>query len=159
MKLMGIATARRATTLVATALALVAATAAVAAAATSQTAGRAQAATVTAHSSRYGTVLFGAGGRALYLFGRDRGGRSSCSAACAKAWPPFLTSGAPKAGAGVRAALLGTTRRADGTRQVTYAGQPLYFYEADKPGQIKCKGVSNFGGLWLVLTPGGKAVR
>ncbi len=159
MKLTGIATAQRAMTLLAAALALGAVTAAVAGAATSQAAGRAQAATVTAHTSRYGTVLFDGGNRALYLFGRDRGGRSSCSGACAKAWPPFLTSGAPKAGAGVRAALLGTTRRADGTLQVTYAGHPLYFYEADKPGQIKCQGASNFGGLWLVVTPGGKAVR
>ena len=55
---------------------------------------------------------------------------------------------------------LSPTRRGDGKLQVTYAGHPLYYYSGDtKPGQIKCQGVSNFGGLWLVVTPAGKAVR
>ena len=123
-------------------------------------AGAARSASVTARSSRYGRIVFDGSGRALYLFSRDRAGRSSCSGACAKAWPPFLTKNAPKAGAGLRASLLGTTRRIDGTLQVTYAGHPLYYYSGDlKPGQIKCQGVSNFGGLWRVVTPAGKAVR
>jgi predicted lipoprotein with Yx(FWY)xxD motif len=142
--------------------ALVAATCALAAtiAVSGGAAGTVQAATVTAHASRYGSVLFDGRGRALYLFGRDRGGRSSCVGACAKAWPPFLTAGTAKAGAGVRAGLLGTTRRPDGTLQVTYAGRPLYYYQGDtRPGQIKCQGVSNFGGVWLVISPAGKAVR
>jgi predicted lipoprotein with Yx(FWY)xxD motif len=118
------------------------------------------AATLTAHSSRYGKILFDGRGHVLYLFARDRGGRSSCYGACAKAWPAFLTKGAPKALAGVNAKLLGTTKRSDGTVQVTYAKHPLYYFSGDtKPGQIKCQNVSNFGGLWLVVTPSGKAVR
>jgi predicted lipoprotein with Yx(FWY)xxD motif len=118
------------------------------------------AATVSAHSSRYGRILFDGRGRVLYLFARDRGGRSSCYGACAKAWPPFLTKGAPRALAGVNAKLLGTTKRSDGTMQVTYAKHPLYYFSEDtRPGQIKCQNVSNFGGLWLVVTPNGKAVR
>jgi predicted lipoprotein with Yx(FWY)xxD motif len=117
-------------------------------------------ATVKAHSSRYGKILFDGRGRVLYLFARDRGGRSSCSGACAKAWPPFLTSGRPKGLAGVDAKLLGTTKRSDGSLQVTYAKHPLYYFKEDtKPGQIKCQNVSNFGGLWLVVAPSGKAVR
>ena len=96
----------------------------------------------------------------LYLFARDRGGRSSCSGACAKAWPPFLTKGAPRALSGVNAKVLGTTRRGNGTLQVTYAKHPLYYFKEDtKPGQIKCQNVSNFGGLWLVVAPSGKPVR
>ena len=119
-----------------------------------------RAATLTAHSSRYGKILFDGRGRVLYLFARDRGGRSSCSGACAKAWPPFLTRGAPRARSGVNAKLLGTTRRGNGTLQVTYAKHPLYYFKEDtKPGQIKCQNVSNFGGLWLVVTPSGKPVR
>jgi predicted lipoprotein with Yx(FWY)xxD motif len=110
-------------------------------------------------SSRYGKVLFDGRGYALYLFGADRGTRSACYGACAKAWPPFLTSGKPVAGPGVQARLLGTTLRRDGRLQVTYAGHPLYFYEGDGKGQIKCQNVSNFGGLWLVVAPNGKAVR
>ena len=118
------------------------------------------AATLSAHSSRYGRILFDGRGRVLYLFARDRGGRSSCYGACAKAWPPFLTKGAPRALAGVNAKLLGTTKRSDGTMQVTYAKHPLYYFSEDtRPGQIKCQNVSNFGGLWLVVTPNGKAVR
>jgi predicted lipoprotein with Yx(FWY)xxD motif len=117
-------------------------------------------ATVTAHASRYGKILFDSRGRVLYLFARDRAGRSSCSGACAKAWPPFLTKGAPKAGRGVNAKLVGTTKRRDGTLQVTYAKHPLYYFKEDtKPRQIKCQNVSNFGGLWLVVAPSGKAVR
>jgi predicted lipoprotein with Yx(FWY)xxD motif len=129
-------------------------------AAVAYSAGATKAATLTALSSRYGKILFDGRGRVLYLFARDRGGRSSCSGACAKAWPPFLTKGAPRALAGVNAKLLGTTRRGNGTLQVTYAKHPLYYFKEDtKPGQIKCQNVSNFGGLWLVVAPSGKPVR
>ena len=140
------------------ALAVLLATSLIAAA--SSAASSTNAATLTAHSSRYGKILFDSRGRVLYLFARDRGGRSSCYGACAKAWPPFLTKGAPKALAGVSAKLLGTTQRSNGTLQVTYAKHPLYYFSEDtKPGQIKCQNVSNFGGLWLVVTPSGRAVR
>jgi predicted lipoprotein with Yx(FWY)xxD motif len=128
-------------------------------AATSHAVGTAGA-TVQVHSSRYGKVLFDGNGRVLYLFGRDRGTHSTCSGACAKAWPPFLTKDAPRAGAGITRALLGTTRRGDGSVQVTYAGHPLYHFQGDaKPGQIKCQNVSNFGGLWLIVRPSGNPVR
>jgi predicted lipoprotein with Yx(FWY)xxD motif len=154
--------AARGSVLLAAALVLAAAAVGSSAAATSasRSAGAVRTAAVTAKSSRYGRILFDGRGRALYLFTRDRGSRSTCSGACATAWPPFLTKGAPKAGTGLRAGLLGTTRRADGTLQVTYSGHPLYYYEGDtKPGQIKCQGASNFGGLWLVVSPAGTAVR
>jgi len=131
-----------------------------AAAGTGHSARRAQAVTVTTHPSRYGKILFDGNGRALYLFGRDHGSRSNCSGACATAWPPFLTKGTPKAGLGIRIPLLGTTRRANGTLQVTYAGRPLYYYQGDiKPGQIKCQGANNYGGLWLVVAPTGRPVH
>ena len=117
-------------------------------------------ATVTAHASRFGKVLFDGSGRVLYLFKRDRGSHSSCSGACATAWPPFLTRRAPKAGAGVRTSLLGTTKRANGKLQVTYAGHPLYYFSGDtKPGRINCQNVVEFGGRWLVISPTGKAIR
>ena len=120
---------------------------------------------VTVRSSRYGKVLFDGRGYALYLFTADRTTRSTCYGGCAKAWPPFLTKGEPVAGPGVHAGLFGTTRRRDGSLQVTYAGHPLYYYKGDGKdkgdgkGQTKCQNVSNFGGLWLVVTPIGKAVR
>jgi predicted lipoprotein with Yx(FWY)xxD motif len=114
---------------------------------------------VIAHHSRYGTVIFTGQNRAIYLFARDHG-KSACYGACAKAWPPVLTTGKPAAGPGVRASLLGTVRRTDGTRQVTYAGHPLYrFINDKKAGEITCQGVSQFGATWRVITPAGKAVR
>jgi predicted lipoprotein with Yx(FWY)xxD motif len=114
---------------------------------------------ITAHHSRYGTVIFTGQGRAIYLFARDHG-KSACYGACAKAWPPVLTKGKPTAGTGVRASLLGTLRRKDGTQQVTYAGHPLYRFVNDKKaGEITCQNVSQFGAKWLVLTPAGNAVH
>src|SRR5712691_4545020 len=107
--------------------------------------------TVSAHNSRYGTILFDGRGFALYAFTHDLRGKSRCDGACAKAWPPYLAKGKAPTGA-----LLGATRRADGTMQITYAGRPLYFYVGDrKPGQILCQNVSEFGGLWLVVRPDG----
>lgn len=115
---------------------------------------------VTTHASKYGRVLFDGRGFALYAFTADPKRRSVCTGACAAAWPPYLVKGTPHAGRGVESALLGTIRRADGRRQLTYAGRPLYFYVGDnKPGQILCQGVSEFGGDWLVVRPGGALVR
>jgi len=116
--------------------------------------------TVAVHSSSYGRVLFDGRGFALYTFSHDPRGRSSCSGACANAWPPFLVKRAPSAGPGARAALLGSVRRGDGTMQATYAGRPLYYYVGDtKAGQILCQNVSEFGGRWLVVRANGVPVR
>src|SRR5712691_6148220 len=82
--------------------------------------------TVTVRSSAYGPILFDGRGFALYAFTRDPQGRSVCRGACAAAWPPYLVKGRPRAAAGVKASRLGTTKRADGRLQVTYAGRPLY---------------------------------
>jgi predicted lipoprotein with Yx(FWY)xxD motif len=116
--------------------------------------------TLTVHSSSFGSVLFDGRGFVLYAFTRDPRGRSACSGACAKAWPPYLVRGGVHAGAGVKQSLLGTIRRANGSRQVTYGGRPLYYYVGDKkPRQILCQNVSEFGGLWLIVRPTGKLVR
>ena len=116
---------------------------------------------LTVRSSRYGRILFDGRGRALYAFTRDpRRGRSRCYGACAAAWPVLFAKGSLRAGAGVRQALIGTTRRRDGRRQVTYNGWPLYYYVNDRrPGQVTCQNVDEFGGLWLVVRPSGRLVR
>jgi predicted lipoprotein with Yx(FWY)xxD motif len=116
--------------------------------------------TVAVGNSAYGRVLFDGRGFALYAFTHDRAGRSTCSGACAKAWPPYIVHGAVRAGASTRSSLIATARRADGMRQVTYAGRPLYYYVGDrKPGQILCQNVREFGGLWLVMRGDGTPVR
>ena len=118
------------------------------------------AATLTVRKSAYGRILFDGRGRALYAFTRDPRGRSACSGACARAWPPYTLRSGIRAGAGVKRSLIGTTRRADGTRQITYAGRPLYYYVSDRsPGQVLCQNVREFGGLWLVVRPSGRLVR
>jgi predicted lipoprotein with Yx(FWY)xxD motif len=114
---------------------------------------------VKAVSSQYGRVVADAKGEALYLFTKDGRGKSQCYGACAKAWPPFLTKARPRAAKGISASRLGTVRRRDGRLQVTYKGQPLYYYVQDKPGVILCQNVTEFGGDWLVVAPSGNAVR
>jgi predicted lipoprotein with Yx(FWY)xxD motif len=110
--------------------------------------------------SRYGRMLFDGKGRALYLFTRESTSRSRCYGDCARAWPPFFTKGKPRARGDVKSSLLGTTRRRDGRRQVTYRGHPLYYYVTDrKPGQVTCQDVAEFGGTWLVVSPRGRAIR
>src|SRR5919201_212749 len=95
--------------------------------------------TLITHSSGFGKVLFDGRGFVLYAFTKDPRGRSACSGACAAAWPPYVVRGAVRAGAGVKQSLLGTSRRANGSRQLTYGGRPLYYYVGDKkPRQILC---------------------
>ena len=111
-------------------------------------------------STRLGQVLVDSSGRTVYLFGADNGTASSCnSASCVQYWPPVLTNGIPQAGAGVTASLLGTTTRADGTTQVTYAGHPLYRFISDKKaGDVTGQGVNAFGAPWYVVSPSGAQV-
>ena len=110
-------------------------------------------------SSSLGRILVDGRGRTLYLFARDRNGKSACSAACSVYWPPLITSGTPRAGAGAKASLLGTTRRADGRRQVTYRRHPLYTYVGDgAKGQTKGQGLNLSGGKWWVVSPTGKKI-
>ena len=106
-----------------------------------------------------GTYLTGAGQRALYLWVADSGGMSSCSGACAKAWPPLTTKGKPIAGNGVQSSDLGTIKRSDGSKQVTYKGHPLYYFIEDKAeGSIKGQGSDAFGADWWLVSPSGAAI-
>jgi predicted lipoprotein with Yx(FWY)xxD motif len=117
-------------------------------------------ATLTARSSTYGQALFDGRGFVLYAFTRDHR-RSACYGACAKAWPPYYApKGTLRAGAGLKRSLLGTVKRRNGRRQVTYAGRPLYYYVGDTgPGVIRCQDVYEFGGRWLLVRPSGKLLR
>jgi predicted lipoprotein with Yx(FWY)xxD motif len=116
--------------------------------------------TLTVKSSSFGRVLFDGRGFVLYAFTRDKSARSACYGACAKAWPVYYAKGTLRAGTGIKRSLIGTTKRRDGRRQVTYAGRPLYYYVGDtKAGQIRCQNVVEFGGTWLIVRPSGKLVR
>ena len=107
-----------------------------------------------------GTFLVDAKGRALYLWDADHGTKSTCSGACAQAWPPLTTTGMPKASGSAKASLLGTIKRADGTSEVTYAGHPLYYFAGDSaPKQTNGQGSNSFGSPWWVVSPAGKAIQ
>lgn len=117
------------------------------------------AATIAVRTTSLGRILVDGRGMTLYLFEKDTGTSSTCYGSCAQFWPPVTTQAAPKAGAGVDAAKLGTTTRDDGTKQVTYNGHPLYLYSGDAgPGATNGEGVDTFGALWYVLSPGGNAI-
>jgi predicted lipoprotein with Yx(FWY)xxD motif len=119
-----------------------------------------QTTTVKVMQTRYGRMLVDGKGRALYLFTKEGGPKARCYGGCAQAWPVFYAPGQVRAGRGAKGSLIGTTRRRDGRRQVTYAGHPLYYYVTDrKPGEVTCQNVVEFGGTWLVVAPSGAAIR
>lgn len=108
-----------------------------------------------------GRIIVDGRSRTLYLFEKDKNGKSACSGACATNWPPLLTKGKPKASGSVKASKLGTTKRSDGTTQVTYGGHPLYTFVADKnkPGSTKGEGIDAFGAEWYVVGTNGKKIE
>jgi len=116
-------------------------------------------ATISLRMTKLGRILVNSRGHTLYLFLKDRNGRSACSGTCARFWPPLLSRGRPTAGPGVKPSLLGTTSRSNGTLQVTYNGHPLYSYALDKrTGQTNGEGSSNFGAKWYAVSASGAAV-
>jgi predicted lipoprotein with Yx(FWY)xxD motif len=119
-----------------------------------------RAAKVAVTSSGLGRVLVDRRGHTLYLFEKDKHGKSACTAQCASFWPPLITSGKPLATAGARASLLGTTKRADGRLQVTYNHHPLYTFVKDtRKGQTNGEEVDAFGAEWYAVSATGAKVE
>jgi predicted lipoprotein with Yx(FWY)xxD motif len=125
----------------------------------STTTSKAKAASVDVRDTGLGKILVDAHGRTLYLFEKDSGPKSTCFGACAAAWPPFRTSGTPRAGSGAKASLIRTTARSDGRAEVTYNGHPLYYYAGDqKAGDTNGQDLNQFGAGWYVLSPAGAKI-
>jgi predicted lipoprotein with Yx(FWY)xxD motif len=117
-------------------------------------------ATVAIANSKLGRILVDGKGRTLYDFPPDKSMASTCYGACAALWPPLTTTGKPVAGHGVRASLLGTTKRKDGKLEVTYNHHPLYYFVSDqKAGQTTGQGVNQFGAPWWVISAAGKEIH
>jgi predicted lipoprotein with Yx(FWY)xxD motif len=98
-----------------------------------------------------GQIVTDRGGMTLYRFDRDTAkpeSKSNCENDCAKKWPPLLVpEGAQFELTGVDSANVGTVTRADGSRQVTLGGWPLYYFSGDKaPCDINGQGL---GGTWF----------
>ena len=107
-----------------------------------------------------GRILVKSRGHTLYLFGKDRNGKSACSGQCATFWPPLIANGKPQVAGGAKASLIGSIKRADGRRQVTYNHHPLYTFVKDKKkGQTKGEGVNAFGAKWYAISPAGGKIR
>jgi predicted lipoprotein with Yx(FWY)xxD motif len=120
---------------------------------------RSKGALVTLGKTALGKVLVDARGRTLYRFQKDKRSRSACYGACAAYWPPLVSVARPRAAGGVRAALLRSSKRTDGKRQVTYAGHPLYRFIGDtKAGQTTGEGLTDFGAAWHVVAASGRAL-
>jgi predicted lipoprotein with Yx(FWY)xxD motif len=118
------------------------------------------AANIGVRSTSLGQILVDQSGMTLYLFEADTGTTSTCSGACLQNWPAVLTAGAPQTSGTASPSLLGTTRRDDGSMQVTYHGHPLYRFAADAaPGDLKGQGLNDFGAGWDVLNTAGDKVE
>jgi predicted lipoprotein with Yx(FWY)xxD motif len=111
--------------------------------------------TVSADQSDIGIYLEDQSGHALYLFEGDDKGESYCNNACASVWPPYETNGQPMAGSGVNQSDLGTITRDDGTTQITFKDEPLYYYAGDgsKPDETNGEGIAQFGAEWYLVSP------
>jgi len=115
--------------------------------------------TVNLRKTKFGKVLVTKSGMTLYLFKADSSKHSTCYGQCPANWPPLIKKGTLRAGTGVKARLLGTTKRKNGQRQVTYKGHPLYRFKLDKSaGQTSGQGQKAFGAKWWVLNSAGRAV-
>ncbi|MGW5642965.1 COG4315 family predicted lipoprotein [Saccharopolyspora sp. NPDC003762] len=102
-----------------------------------------------------GDYLVDASGRTLYLFTKDEPNTSRCEGPCAANWPPL--SGIPQAGPGVDLAKLGTVNRPDGSRQITFAGKPLYYFAEDMAaGDVKGQDKMH---AWYLVSPNGEAIK
>ena len=116
-------------------------------------------ATVATGPSGLGRILVDGRGRTLYLFEKDKRAQSECSGVCIAYWPPLLAKGKWIGINGVKQSLLASIRRADGSRQLTYAGHPLYLFSGDtKRGQTNGEGLTDFGAGWYALNAAGKKI-
>lgn len=115
--------------------------------------------TVSLRKTKLGLILVNSQNHTLYLFAKDKNGKSACSGSCARFWPPLLSRSKPTAGPGVKPSLLGRTMRSNGNLQVTYNRHPLYTYALDKQaGQTKGQGSSASGGKWWAVSARGTAI-
>jgi len=111
------------------------------------------------HKQPYGNYLTNGKGMSLYLFLKDTRGKSACYNKCAKKWPPVILKKGTKikVGSNVDKKKLGTTKRKNGSLQLTYNNHPLYyFYKDKKAGDVKGQDKMS---VWFLLNPSGKMIR
>ncbi|MFJ2582076.1 SCO0930 family lipoprotein [Kitasatospora aureofaciens] len=117
--------------------------------------GQAGGALTVRNDAKLGMVVTDGQGFTLYRFDKDtaKPPMSNCNDGCAKTWPPVTKEGTT-AGSGIDASMIGEVTRADGSKQLTLGGWPVYRYAQDTAaGDTKGQGV---GGTWFALAPDGK---
>jgi predicted lipoprotein with Yx(FWY)xxD motif len=115
-------------------------------------------ATISATSSPLGTILVDGTGHTLYSYAADPPGVPTCTAACAKVWPPVTgaylgvaNTVAVQPGEFKLVVIPGTT-----TKQAAVDGHPLYRFSGDNlAGEIKGQGLD---GKWYVVGPDGRPI-
>jgi predicted lipoprotein with Yx(FWY)xxD motif len=134
------------------------ATTAPASAAASSGAPSASAASVSLADASLGKILVDGSGKTLYVFLADTGGTSVCYDKCEASWPVLHSDGnAPTLGTGLDAGDFATTDRKDGSKQVTFYGQPLYYFAGDTAaGDVKGQGLND---KWYVVGADGKPIK
>jgi predicted lipoprotein with Yx(FWY)xxD motif len=96
------------------------------------------------------TVLTANNGLTLYTLSAEKHGNFICKGSCLKDWHPLVVAAGVKPTGPVA---LGTVKRPDGRRQVTFEGRPLYTFDADsKKGDAKGEGIKDVG-TWHAATP------
>jgi predicted lipoprotein with Yx(FWY)xxD motif len=114
---------------------------------------------ITTASGGGGTFLTDGAGHAIYLWTADGTDKSTCSGACAGAWPPVTTTGSVTGKNGVQSTDLKTIARSDGSMQVTYFGHPLYYFAGDSSaGEANGQGSDGFGAKWWLVSTAGQDV-
>ena len=94
-----------------------------------------------------GKVLTGESGKTLYFFAADVAGDANCTGTCKDTWPVFYKE-TPTFSTDLKAADFATITRADGSKQTTFKGWPLYYFKNDtKAGDVGGEGVGN---VWMV---------
>jgi predicted lipoprotein with Yx(FWY)xxD motif len=101
-----------------------------------------------------GAVLVDSSGMTLYHLSAEKNGKFICTAsACTTIWHPLtITAGTSPSGT----ASLAVVTRPDGTKQVTYAGEPLYTFASDSPGKASGQGLKDVG-TWTAVTVSGSS--
>ena len=110
-----------------------------------------------ANSDEIGRYVSDANGRPVYSRTADEKNSSGCYDACAAAWTPVPGSdpAAPSNEPAIQPELLGSTLRRDGTRQLTYAGLPLYF-PAEAGSETVARSLTDQWGTWSLVFPHGE---
>jgi predicted lipoprotein with Yx(FWY)xxD motif len=103
-----------------------------------------------AQTRSLGTVLTANSGLTLYTLSVEKNGNFICKGGCLQTWPPLIVARGVKP---VGPVSLGTVKRPDGRRQVTFKGRPLYNFASDsKKGDTKGEGIRDVG-TWHAATP------